>query len=96
SSKWWLRRQGKWNRDRLFVLDAPERQVDAWLNHARFFWNLVLEVFLSIASHDKQAAMRQPPRKCYGSVLSLEPEHALHAQTDRGDNRPHFRFSVSM
>jgi hypothetical protein len=36
----------------LFVLNAPEGQVDAWLSDARFFWNLMLEIFLSIASHD--------------------------------------------
>ena len=54
------------------------RQVDAWLGDVQFLWNLVLEVLLRVASHDQQAAMRQPLRKCYGAVLPLQPEDALH------------------
>ena len=36
----------------LFVFDIPERQVNSWLNHARFLGYFMLEMFLRIASHD--------------------------------------------
>ena len=70
----------------LFVLYAPERQVDAWPSHARFLRDLVLEVLLRVPGHDQQAAVRQPLRKRDGAVFPPEPEQAFRAQTERGDD----------
>ena len=78
------------------MLYAPERQVDAWLNHPRLLGHFVLEGLLRVASHDEQAAVRQPLRKCDSTVFPLEPEKPLCAQTYRGDYRPHFWLSIRM
>jgi len=84
------------NETSLSVLYAPERQVDARPSHARLLRHLVPEVLLRVASHDEQAAMPQPLRKCDRPVFSPEPEQALRTQADRGDYGPHFRLIVRM
>jgi hypothetical protein len=80
----------------LFVLYAPEGQVDARPSHGRLLGHLVPEVLLSVAGHDQQAAMRQPLRKCDRPVFSPEPEQSLRVQADRGDCGSHFRLIVRM
>ena len=47
----------------LFVLNAPERQVDARLGDAPFFRHFMLEVHLRVTGHDQQATVGQPFRK---------------------------------
>jgi len=44
----------------LFVLYAPERQVDAWLNHARFLGHFMLEVLLRVPGHDYRSGHEKP------------------------------------
>src|SRR2546425_3082424 len=78
----------------LFTLYTPERQVDTWLSHAGFLGHFVLEVLLRVASHDKEAAVRQSLRKCDGAIFSLEPEQASRAQTDGGDHGSHLRLRI--
>ena len=78
----------------LFVLYTPERQVDTWLSHAGFLGHFVLEVLLRVASHDKEAAVRQSLRKCDGAIFSLELEQASRAQTDGGDHGSHLRLRI--
>src|ERR1700733_1013887 len=69
----------------LFMLYAPERQVDARQGDARFLGDLMPEVLLRVAGHDQQAAMRQPLRKCDEVVFSPEQKQAIRAEADGGD-----------
>src|SRR5258708_15012762 len=78
------------------MLYLAEGQVDPRLRDARLLGDFVFEVFLGTPRHDQQAPMRQPFGKSHSTSLSLKPEEALRAQTDRRNHRTQLRLSIGM
>jgi hypothetical protein len=70
------------NETSLFMLYAPERQVDARPSHARLLGHLVLEVLLRVAGHDQQAAVRSSGIPCKVAVLGLLSAKATRRDPD--------------
>ncbi len=78
------------------MLDESKCQVNARLADIGFFGNLVLEIFLCVPRHDEQAPVRQSFCEGNTAILTLKAKQTLNAQTDRCDDRTHFRLGISV